>query len=147
MRSVFLNTSRMFLITSIALCQSTSAQTILLDDFTSPDLAGWFNTETYSEKPWGPGIIEVRDGELFYGTAGSIPVGSPSGIHNTGFALSQWNASTVDPTFNHGTLRAKVRAEAPVGFTESGNIAMYMRGDLSTLTAYVVGAIGRPRLF
>ncbi len=131
-----------FILAIIVFAQSAQAQTILLDDFSNPDLAGWFNTETYSEKPWGPGILEVRDGELFYGTMGSIPVGSESGLNNTGFALSQWNASTVDPIFNNGTLRAKVRAKAPDDSSEAGNIAMYVRGDLATLTAYVLAAIG-----
>lgn len=124
----------------LTLAKPALGQTIPLDDFSSPDLAGWFNTETYSEKPWGPGILEVRDGELFYGTTGAMPVGSDPGLTATGFALSQWNASTTDPAFNNGTLRAKVRVEAPAGSTEAGNVAMYMRGDLSTLTAYVLGA-------
>ena len=131
----------LFLATSLA-----AGQVLLSENFDDGNLEGWFNTESYSEKPWGPGNIQVADGELLYSTEGSIPLGTDCGILVSGFALSEW-VESADPSYQDGFLRSKVRAEADNGATESGNIAMYVRGDLNTLTAYVAGAVGSNKAF
>ena len=68
--------------TSLALCTvvlsvwitSASAETILIDDFSDGNDAGWTRIDSNAGQAWGPGTFDASSGAYQLGTTGEVPV-------------------------------------------------------------------------
>lgn len=106
-------------------------------DHRDPTLPGWTLADQSAKEPWGPGDYNPSTGALriYHTGAELVPPGEPF-ASTAMFAL--WNAS-VDPLFDNGYLRTKVRTNAVQNST-----SVFMRADLQNATAYLLFGFTRP---
>ena len=92
-------------------------------------------------QPWGPSIINRKNGTIRFQTTGEIPPHeSPERPFETGFMGVTWDVSESDPRFSDGYLRATLRADTP------SDANLFLRSDVEQLEGYLftgLGAIGR----
>ena len=115
------------------------ATEIPIDNFDHMDLAlpGWTLADLSAEQPWGPGIYSPSTGALrIYHSGDELVPPGESFATTAMFAL--WNAS-VDPLYDNGYLRTKVRTNAV-----QNSSSVFIRGDLATATAYILYGFTRP---
>ena len=117
----------------------STATVIPMDNFDHADknLPGWTLADQSAGQPWGPGVYSPITGALRIYHSGHhwVPPGEP---FSTTAMFALWNAS-VDPLYDHGYLRTKVRTNAVQNST-----SVFMRGDLQTATAYLLFGFTRP---
>ena len=51
-------------VTVLAVITNAAAETILIDDFSNPNLDGWTHVDSSIGKSWGPGVVDASDGTL-----------------------------------------------------------------------------------
>ena len=121
--------------TLLAIVTNAAADTILIDDFSNPNLDGWTHVDSNVGKPWGPGIVDVSGGSLLLTTTDEVPANADG----HGYQFLRWDEST-DPKFSDGFLRAKIRVDTVEGvaamlFRYSGDLASGFNGYSFTAIA------------
>ena len=129
----------------VLLANSSPAQVLLDEDFSSGSLDGWSIFDASSVpvlQPWGPGNADVSDGELRLTTTGEVPPRStPGGPEVAGTLLLTLDRSADDDRFHDGFLRSTFRVD-----TES-NADFILRGDMQTFSGYVFAAASNRKEF
>ena len=84
------------------------------------------------EYPWGPGIVEVKDGTIRFQTSEVVPPhDAPQRALETGFMNLSWDVSENNEAYSNGYFSAIVRADTPA------DVNLTMRGNLEALQAYL----------